>query len=74
MTDIHDRNPSKCRSSRAQDRSGRAWLIAVPPKRKCKACPTLLRSGNTGDYCSLHAHFSVVEKDQKIESNRKGNG
>jgi hypothetical protein len=25
----------------------------LPPKRKCALCPTLLRSGNPGDRCSL---------------------
>ena len=66
-----DQNPSKCRSSRAQDRSRFAYLIPRPPARKCKACPTLLRSGNASEYCSLHAHLTVVDLVDKINKSSR---
>lgn len=55
-------------SSQRRDRSDRAYLFTRPKAKVCKCCTTILRTGNTTGFCSLHTHFSVIEKDQKLDA------
>ena len=57
-------------SSQRRDRSDRAYLFTRPKAKVCKACTTILRTGNKGPYCSLHSYLSVIEAAETAKNMR----